>query len=82
MVYKSNRLHSYSVNPLIYIRASQNLVAMAMIIHDNELRKTAIFEKTFFDKPFKIIEHLTDAISWSHIELKQYKIVDKDIREP
>ena len=55
---------------------------MAMIIHDNELRKTAVFEKTFFDKPFKIIEHLTDAISWSHIELKQYKIVDKDIREP
>lgn len=74
LVYISNRLHSYSVNPLIYIEARHitNLVAMAMVIHDDEQRKTALFEKTFFDKPFQIFEHLGDAIVWSNKELTQY----------
>ncbi|RMB59536.1 hypothetical protein EAX61_08100 [Dokdonia sinensis] len=75
LIYISNRLHSYSVNPLIYIEAGHitNLVAMAMVIHDDEQRRMAMFEKTFFKKPFKIFENLTEAIVWSKQELTKFQ---------
>ncbi|WP_047546860.1 hypothetical protein [Psychroserpens sp. Hel_I_66] len=71
MVYISNRVKSYSVNPLIYPKteAIPNLVAIAMIPKTATMRKNAEYERQFYDKPYEIFDSLTDAISWvqSHL---------------
>ena len=66
MVYISNRVTSYSVNPLVYkeVEKMSNLVAIAVIPNDLKMRQSAEFEKQFFNKPFEIFNNLTDAINW------------------
>lgn len=66
MVYISNRVKSYSVNPLIYPKteAIPNLIAMAIIPKTNVMRKSAEYERNFYDKPYEIFDNLTDAINW------------------
>lgn len=66
MVYVSNRVKSYSVNPLIYAEteAIPNLVAIAMIPKTDVMRKNAEYERNFYDKPYEIFDTLTEAITW------------------
>ena len=66
MAYISNRVTSYSVNPLVYkeVEKMSNLVAIAIIPNDLKMRQSAEFEKQFFNKPFEIFNNLTDAINW------------------
>ncbi len=66
MAYISNRVTSYSVNPLVYkeVEKMSNLVAIAIIPKDETMRQSAEFEKQFFNKPFEIFENLSDAIQW------------------
>ncbi|MBO6880165.1 MULTISPECIES: hypothetical protein [Winogradskyella] len=66
MVYVSNRVKSYSVNPLIYAEteAIPNLVAIAMIPKTDVMRKNAEYERNFFDKPYEIFDTLTEAMTW------------------
>lgn len=66
MVYVSNRVKSYSVNPLIYTEteAIPNLVAIAMIPKTDVMRKNAEYERNFYDKPYEIFDTLTEAITW------------------
>lgn len=68
MIYLSNRIHSYAVNPITYtyLPTIKNLIAIGIVATTKESREAAQFEKSFFDKPFKIFNNLTDAISWSH----------------
>ena len=66
-IYISNRVNSYSVNPLIYpkVAAIENLVGMAVVADTDIKIKTAIFEKSFSSKPFQICSTLDEAIIWS-----------------
>lgn len=66
MVYVSNRVKSYSVNPLIYAEteAIPNLVAIAMIPKTDVMRKNAEYERNFYDKPYEIFDTLTEAMTW------------------
>lgn len=66
MVYISNRAKSYSVNPLIYTETKKipNLIAIAVIPKTIAMRKSAEYERSFYDKPYKIFDGLKDAIIW------------------
>lgn len=68
MVYISNRVKSYSVNPLIYPETEKipNLVAIALIPKTKIMRRSAEFERQFFDKPYEIFDNLSDAVEWAH----------------
>jgi len=66
MAYISNRVFSYSVNPLIYKEAEKipNLVAIAVIPSNQKIRSSANFERQFYDRPFGIFDNLSEAIQW------------------
>lgn len=72
MVYISNRVKSYSVNPLIYSETEKipNLMAIAMIPLTETMRSNAEYERQFFDKPYEIFDSLSAAIKWVHSILK------------
>ena len=72
IVYISNRVKSYSVNPLTYKDTSKipNLVAIAMIPKPEIMRKNAEYEKKFFDTPYEIFDSLSRSIEWVHHLLK------------
>lgn len=69
MVYISNRVKSYSVNPLIYSKTEKipNLLAIALIPKTKSMRKNAEYEREFYDKPYEIFENLSRAIAWAHL---------------
>lgn len=66
MIYISNRVKSYSVNPLIYPEAEKipNLIAIAIIPKTALMKRNAEYEQQFFDKPYEIFDNLSDAIVW------------------
>ncbi|RXJ50773.1 hypothetical protein [Gelidibacter gilvus] len=68
MVYISNRVKSYSVNPLIYPEAEKipNLIAIGIIPKTALMRRNAEYEQKFFHKPYEIFDNLRDAIVWVH----------------
>ncbi|WP_104734807.1 hypothetical protein [Hanstruepera ponticola] len=68
LVYISNRVNSYSVDPLTYVETERipNLVAIAMVPDDDIMRKNAEYERNFYDKPYEIFNNLSEAIEWSH----------------
>ncbi len=74
MVYISNRVKSYSVNPLIYSETKKipNLLAMAIIPKTELMRKNAEYELKFFDKPSQIFDSLSEALVWA------FKIIEQD----
>lgn len=75
MIYMSNRVKSYSVNPLIYPETEKipNLIAIALIPKTSLMRKSAEFERTFYDKPYEIFKNLSTAIEWAHELLRKTK---------
>ncbi len=68
LVYISNRVNSYSVDPLTYVEVEHipNLIAIAMVPDDEVMRKSAEYERNFYDKPYEIFDNLSEAIEWSH----------------
>ncbi|WP_299891889.1 hypothetical protein [uncultured Lacinutrix sp.] len=74
MVYISNRVTNYSIDPAIYKEAEKisNLLAIAVIPGNKKMRDTAEYEKQFYKKPFSIFENLTEAIKWVRV------IIDKE----
>ncbi|WP_299117308.1 hypothetical protein [uncultured Winogradskyella sp.] len=74
MAYISNRMTSYSVNPLVYKEAEKisNLVAIAIIPANSKMRANAEYESQFYNKPFGIFDNLSEAIKWVH------KIIEKE----
>jgi len=69
----SNRVVSYTVNPLVYNAAKSipNLVAFAVISTDHKMRETSKFENKFHNKPFKLFKNLSDTILWTSDIIKQ-----------
>ncbi|XMO86417.1 hypothetical protein AAFN75_16650 [Algibacter sp. AS12] len=67
MVYISNRMNSYTVDPLIYPKVEDipNLVAIALVPKTKTMRNNAEYEKNFYDKPFKVFYTLMAAVLWT-----------------
>ncbi len=74
-VYISNRIHSYSVNPAIYLETAKipNLVGFAVVSNDPKQRMLTKVEKTFFQKEFRQFDTIKDAMDWKN-ELLQMRI--------
>ncbi|HLV39175.1 hypothetical protein [Xanthomarina sp.] len=68
IAYISNRVNSYSVDPLTYVETEKipNLLAIALISQEGIMRRNAEFEKDFYDKPYEIFNNLSEAINWVH----------------
>lgn len=75
LLYISNRVKSYAVNPLIYSETEKipNLLGIALIPKTELMRKNAHYEKQFYDKPYEIFDNLSDAILWAHTIISQFK---------
>lgn len=82
MVYISNRVKSYSVNPMVYSEAEKipNLIAIALIPKTNVMRRSAEFERQFYDKPYEIFNSLSRAIIWAHEILQKNNILNQNIK--
>lgn len=70
--YISNRIHSYSLDPMDYTKIWEvfpNLKSFAIVAY-NDLQKTSIrVEKMFFKGKINTFENLNDAIDWVKKEL-------------
>lgn len=67
-VYISNRIHSYSIDPLGYyeaIRLFPNLKAYAIVSQNNRRRMLAVLEKLFIKKPIRVFDDLEKAFDWA-----------------
>ncbi len=66
VVYLSNRTFSYSVDPLVYKKASKikNLLGIGIIVNADNTMNNAKFEGKFFDKDFEVFQSFGEAILW------------------
>ncbi|MCK0179148.1 hypothetical protein MWU50_07590 [Flavobacteriaceae bacterium S0862] len=66
-VYISHRVHSYSVDPSIYLQTSkvENLAGMSVVAEAPLSKRNAEVEKLFLNKPFEIFTDIDDAITWA-----------------
>ncbi|PRP68236.1 hypothetical protein [Nonlabens agnitus] len=67
LVYISNRVGSYSVDPLVYPQVTliDNLLGMA-IITDNVLHEKSVqFEQLFYKRELKVFKTFEDSIAWA-----------------
>ncbi len=73
-VYISHRIHSYSVDPMIYFRTSKlpNLVGFVYVSEHTLSLANAQLEKVFLKIPHFLCKNLKDAIQWAN------EITEKD----
>lgn len=68
-VYITHRIHSYSVDPTIYLDTVriENLKGFVVVSADSqkEIANTKV-EKLFFKKPFALFDSLEDALHWKN----------------
>lgn len=65
--YISNRIHSYSVDPTIYLDTSkkfEKLKAIAVVSKRKMHRSNFQLEKQFFKSPLMLFEELNEAKTW------------------
>lgn len=74
-VYISKRVHSYNVNPLIYLKLRKNekLSGVAIVSDNFSQLTTANFEKQFSPLPFDIFDNLEEAIAWAQSVVENKK---------
>lgn len=65
-VYVSHRIHSYSVDPEVYVETSKTKTLAGFVVISNNDRsiKNALFEKLFLNKPFHIFKTIEEAVPW------------------
>ncbi len=71
--YITHRVHSYSVDPRVYIETSKikNLAAIA-IVSDNPINlSNAQVEQLFSKKPFRTFKKMEKAIKWAEKEINR-----------
>jgi hypothetical protein len=66
-VYITHRVHSYAVDPAVYIETSKipNLAGFCVVSNDFKAKSNAEVEKLFLNKPFEIFNTLQEAITWA-----------------
>ena len=74
MVYLSNRVFTYSVNPMVYNEVVKipNLLGMGIVVHTDSSRLNAQFEKSFYTKPFAIFDNVPEAVYWAQEVISNY----------
>jgi len=65
--YFPNRVHSYAVDPRVYLETSkiENLVAFAVVSKKPVNITNVEVEKIFLKKPLEIFTDMDEAISWA-----------------
>ncbi|WP_298320713.1 hypothetical protein [uncultured Aquimarina sp.] len=73
-VYITHRIHSYSVDPIVYIRTAKipNLVGFAVVSNDPIQKTLTKYEKTFFEKEFRRFDDMKSALTWKNEMIKKY----------
>ncbi len=77
-VYISNRIHSYSIDPLAYYEAIKlfpNLKAYAIVSHNKRSRTLAVLEKLFMKKSIRVFDELEKAFEWAEQMITKNGIV-------
>lgn len=72
-VYITHRINSYSVDPIVYIKTAQikSLMGFAIVSKSPNQKKLSTYEKTFFNKEFKLFEKMEEALQWKDKLLKK-----------
>ena len=67
-VYITHRLHSYAVDPSVYIETSKikNLAGFCVVSSDYKAKRNAEIEKLFLNKPFEIFDTIEEATTWAN----------------
>jgi hypothetical protein len=67
VVYISNRINAYSVDPndYKYLEMIPNLKGIAVVAYNDYSVNTAYLEEKFFRKPFKVFTSMEDAKKWA-----------------
>jgi hypothetical protein len=66
-VYITHRKHSYSVDPIVFVKTAKikNLLGIAVVANVPVSKGNAEIEKLFYNKPYEIFNALEDAIAWA-----------------
>ncbi|MCW5520428.1 hypothetical protein J1N09_11290 [Aureitalea sp. L0-47] len=77
VVYISNRVNSYAVDPndYKYLEMIPHLKGIAIVSHNDYGYRTAKLEEKFFRKPFKVFKDLEQAKQWADYVVKGRIIV-------
>lgn len=71
--YISNRIHSYAVNPMIYLDSSStiNLKAIAVVSSNPVCQQNTLLEKQFYkeEDSFEVFDSLEAAINWIKLKI-------------
>ena len=76
--YISNRIHSYSVDPTIYLDTSkkfEKLKAIAVVSKRKMHRSNFQLEKQFFKSPLMLFEELNEAKTWMAEQLNRHNSI-------
>ena len=67
VVYISNRVNSYSVDPndYKYLEMIPTLKGIAVVKHDAIGIRAVELERWFYNKPFSVFESMEDAVFWA-----------------
>ncbi|WP_103067967.1 hypothetical protein [Aquimarina sediminis] len=73
-IYITHRIHSYAVNPTIYLETAKikNLVGFIVVSKDPKQKMQTKVEKTFFGKEFLQFETMETALKWKDALIKKY----------
>jgi len=74
-VYITHRIHSYSVDPIIYIKTAKvsNLIGFAVVSKDPLQKSQTAFEKSFFKKEFRQFDDVASALLWKDTLIKNHQ---------
>ncbi len=77
VVYISNRINAYSVDPndYKYLEMIPNLKGIGIVTYNEYSHNTAVLEEKFFRKPFKVFSDLEEAKKWAHYVIDGQVIV-------
>lgn len=77
--YITHRIHSYSVDPRIYIETSkiENLVAFAIVSQKEINLSNAQIEELFLQKPFKAFQKVDQAVDWVQTIIKRKSVEEQ-----
>jgi len=73
-VYITHRIHSYSVDPIVYIKTAKipNLVGFAVVSNDPIQKTLTKYEKSFFEKEFRRFDDMKSALAWKDKMVKKH----------
>lgn len=73
-IYITHRIHSYSVDPIVYSEVSKlkPLIGFAFVSKNESSLKSAHFEKMFLKKPLGVFKTLEETIKWVDKTYEEY----------